>query len=485
VSRRLTAAGVAGVAIGLGLLGLAVLGSQSGSNSSSEVWTLVAILGGVVELLGACAIAPAFVARLEPVASHTSGARRIAARSLARQRSRSGGVISAVAAAGALAVAASAIVLGAEEADPSNPHLPHDVVVAASYESTAEGTDPLGGSTTATTLPMPVVQRLEPPSERLASTIDRIVGDNSSKLTVRVLDFSSTAGTSLLPTNGLSFRVRSSPYDENEVTQGYERAVIADPALLRALHLGEVEDELDEFGIVLVEGYSTQADVTLPDGQVVRGAVVDSEYSTGLADVLVSPAKARDLTQVGEVRDAATLYDLPHDLTGAQRDQLAEIYYDAEYSGLPLDFELTWRQPEAGPTPFQLELIMAGASLLFALFVVGSGLALAAAESRDERDVLTIAGAGPRTMARAAGSRAWMLSLLGAGLAVPVGFLPVVVFTLAYDSEFPIELPLVFPIRTVLLLALAVPLVAAVVAWAVSAAALRLRPVRVSTATFE
>ncbi len=145
----------------------------------------------------------------------------------------------------------------------------------------------------------------------------------------------------------------------------------------------------------------------------------------------------------------------------------------------PLDLSLNW--PDNSPTPFQVELILAGIALLFALLVVGTSLALAAAESRDERDVLTVAGASPRTLAFAAGAKAWLLAGIGALLAVPVGMLPVAVFVAANDGD----MDFVVPYRTIALLALAVPTVVALVALATSAAAQRLRPVRVSTALFD
>jgi hypothetical protein len=125
--------------------------------------------------------------------------------------------------------------------------------------------------------------------------------------------------------------------------------------------------------------------------------------------------------------------------------------------------------------------------LVFSLFVVGVSLALAAAESKDERDILTIAGAPPGTLARSAGARAWLLAVIGTAMAVPVGYLPVIVFAWASDRDDGsiASFPLVFPTRTVLLLVLAVPLVVAGVSWASSATAQRLRPVRVSTAVFD
>lgn len=71
-------------------------------------------------------------------------------------------------------------------------------------------------------------------------------------------------------------------------------------------------------------------------------------------------------------------------------------------------------------------------------------------------------------------------------MAIPVGILPVMVFSYTSRDQFADgRFPLVFPTRTGLLLLVALPAVVALVALFSSAAALRLRPVRVSTATFE
>ena len=111
VRHRVTAAGALAVAIGVGLLGLAVLGSATGQDT--EIWALVAITGGVLELLGACAMAPAVVARLEPLAGPRPGEPG-AWRPGAWPASVAGPVrwSSAVAAAAGLAVGATALVAG-------------------------------------------------------------------------------------------------------------------------------------------------------------------------------------------------------------------------------------------------------------------------------------------------------------------------------------------------------------------------------------
>ena len=84
----------------------------------------------MLELFGACALAPAIVARLEPLSARLRGSLRLGARTLARHRARTGAVVSAVAAAGALAVVAGALVLGSERQNGDEVEIPDDVVVA-------------------------------------------------------------------------------------------------------------------------------------------------------------------------------------------------------------------------------------------------------------------------------------------------------------------------------------------------------------------
>lgn len=112
VPARLTLTGVAVGGAGLGLLALSVVGANDAT--SGDVWAFTAVLGGVAVLLGACTMAPGYASILEPLARRLRGVSRLAARSLARQRTRTGAVVSAVCATGALAIAASALVLGVD-----------------------------------------------------------------------------------------------------------------------------------------------------------------------------------------------------------------------------------------------------------------------------------------------------------------------------------------------------------------------------------
>jgi len=482
VSRRLVAWGFASVIGGLSILFIAVLGSQSGS--SGDLWAVVAIIGGVAELLGACAIAPAIVARLEPLATRLRGSLRLGARSLARNRARTGAVVSAVAAAGALAVASGGLILGGEAASGVEAQVPDDVVFVQTYgESGMAG----GGEVPASVrrgiaAAIPGVEEI-----RVRGTVGSGTGSRFEPEFWTVLPAGAT------PVDP------SPPFD----SPTWERAIVADGPVLDALRVDdEVRDALADTGVVVLTsrftGLGVDGDVTvgLPDGRTVPGVAIPFEYTPGyVSSILMTEEVADDLGL--DLQPIAALFDALEPLTAGQRGDLEDLQYDIQdvqmvegRAQAQVFTSIQWDSADSGPTPFQVELILSGVALVFSLFVVGVSLALAAAESKDERDVLTIAGAPPSSLARSAGARAWLLAIIGAAMAVPVGFLPVVVFAKAQERDrsggvFNDTFPLVFPSRTVLLIVIAVPAIVAVVSFGASGIAQRLRPVRVSTATFE
>jgi cell division protein FtsX len=216
-------------------------------------------------------------------------------------------------------------------------------------------------------------------------------------------------------------------------------------------------------------------------------SIVDDHLPIGqLPNVFVTPGRARALGLTPQ--PLLTVVRSPRNLTAEQRaairdaqDEERDAAFDTQGDGLYLASSVSMFAPTAGLDPRTLEALLTAAAFLLSLFVVAVNLALAAAETRDERDVLVVVGAPPSAMRRASGYKALLLTLLGATLAIPVGFLPVTVFTAASSDD----LPLVFPWRVVLLLLLAVPLLAGSVTTACSRLALRLRPVRVSTMSFD
>lgn len=470
VRRRVVVAGTAAVVVGLALLGVAVIGARPGRDR--EMWAGVAIAGGVLELLGTCAVAPKVVSFMEPLAARTKGAWRLASRSLARQRSRTGAVVSAVAAAAGLAVAAAALVAGANAGD-TEPVVPDDVVVANVVGTTEQGGEMSAGGRL----------DLAPPPEDVAAEIERVV--SVEPVVVRM------AGT-------------VDDWIDAPVP------VMADAALLDAFGAGDdVRDALDEVGFVAVRHpqligedmpvgaggpeppglnviYGPATRVTLPDGSphdivTVAGRV---DVVGGWGWNLIAPDLAEDLGVV--VTEATSLYHSPEPLDAAQRDDL-DILREDVAGGLYTTTLDQWLELRVGGeddpvvTPNHIGLILAGVALLFSVLVVGASLALAAAEARDEREVLSVAGAAPGTLARGAGARAWLLAGTGAAMAVPAGLLPVAVFVAAGDGTTRFVVP--WPTVGVLLVAL--PLVAAAVALATSTVAQHARPVRISTAMFE
>jgi hypothetical protein len=128
-----------------------------------------------------------------------------------------------------------------------------------------------------------------------------------------------------------------------------------------------------------------------------------------------------------------------------------------------------------------VELAIVGGALVFTLLVVAIGLALSAAESREERDVLVAVGARPRTLRRVAGLKALGLAVAGAALAIPTGFVPVTLVIRAGASAGSVVKPVSFPWLTAGLLLVAVPLVAAAAAWLGSRVAQWARPVQMSS----
>ena len=441
VRHRVTASGLAAFAAGLGLMALAVLGARTGDDQN--VWAFVAVLGGVLELLGACAVAPAVVARLERLAGHSRGAWRLAARGLARERARTGAVVSAVAAAGGLAVASTALVVGAAAGQAAQPQ-PSERIVLATETRTF---DQSAGKATSV---------YDPPDAAARAELGRILPD-AQQVMLR------TAG------------------DQGDWPD-LPVPLVADDAVLDGLGFSsDIRRAVAQSGLVILDAAGDPPPwATLPDGLRHEVAIVPSDLSLGpQPGVLIRPTLVDEIGV--EPHDAAVAYIAGHALSARQLDAVETFRDDWQFDGPATERSVTTAWPDDGASPVQVELILAAAALAFAVLAVGAGLALAAAESRDERDVLAVAGVAPRTLARSAGGKAWLLAAIGACMAVPIGLLPVAVFAAADRGDMVFRVPW----RTIGLLAVVLPAVAAIVALGASTLAQRLRPLRVSTAVFE
>jgi putative ABC transport system permease protein len=469
VPRRLTVSGIVAFACGLGLLALAVVGSTG--DGQGDLWTATALLGSVGVLLGASAVAPALVGLLEPLAARLHGPWRFAARSLVRQRTRTGGVVAAVCATSALAVMASAIVLGiiaGDKAEYSGNR--DDEVQLMSHEVEAPPTFQTipGGPTRAK---VPFGTAVAVPEDLL----------NAMKNAVPSLRTIHTTVLAVEPALNQSGTQPGPPISRSPA--------VADASTLDAYELdGAATRVLRQYGAISIDdgmgdSASAPTSVELGDRTIDLHKVSTSEIGL-LPHIVITPALAEELHL--ETVTGPTILRASHDLTSAELDLLSEIRDDyatnANADGKYIMTGSAIFSSGDAPPAFVLEALLSGIALVFALFVVAASLALAAAETRDERDALAVIGATPSTMRRTSAHKAVLLAALGAALAIPVGFLPVVVITATDDSATPF---LVFPWRTIAMLLVVVPVIIGLFTAGASSIGLRLRPVRVSTMTFD
>jgi putative ABC transport system permease protein len=442
------------------------------------------------------------------VAAGLRGPWRLAARSLFRQRTRTSAMVAAICAISAVAVAGAAVGLASERTD-RREHaldaLPRDLVRVEArqyYDDRIEVEPPAGVLDRAAEQAAAVL-----PGAEAYTISDAVAPGPRSKPVIRA--------TGVVPAGSAG--------DEGPVAIGLlpERATIADDQFRDAYGLdAAVRHQLDEVGAVwfgpvpgraTLEATSYPVPLPAPDpngtlrAEVLPGdtvsfpaAIVEPEHGHGYGtdgELLLTPQKADELGWTSLATEV--VLRTPEPLTGAQRHAIDDLGLAAEAAredaaadaaadpaGAPLTSDLFvrlgYQGPRLGVGPGIIETVPSAVALAFALLVLAIGLALAAVETRDERDVLAALGAAPRTLRRTNGTKAFLLTLLGGAIALPVGLLPVAVSRqLGGDST------VIVPWTTIALLLVAVPVVAALVTSTATRAALRFRPIQVSTATFE
>ena len=476
------------IPIGLGLFGggvflLVIAATGSSDGSSGNLFAAVAVLGGLGVLFGMCCLTPRIVDLLGVLGSRVAGSWRLSARSLARTRTRSAGVVTAVAAAGALAVGGSAVFAAATAETPTSGvlQIPDDTVFISSSLWSNEETNMVGYR------PAPI------PAEAL-DAVRRVVTGREIVRRAALWDpapYDADSGGN--PLDGMYTDVSGV-------------MIVADPEVLDMVGLSEADRErLFDVGVLtLGDALSSDPDfsgtappfVIHPDGRspitiepVAPSAPIDSVAA--IWPPLVTPERARDLgldivTDGLYIRANSQLEDDQLDaLQQIQNDRWngSEVFDPPSSVGAETQVQVSitpsYREPEVASETV-VGMVISLAALLFTLLVVAVGLALSAAESRDERDVLVAVGATPATLRRVAGQKAAILALAGTALSVPTGLVPVIM-VLRPLRQAPGELPLDIPWLVIGMLVVSVPFVAGVVTWGSSVIAQRVRPVRMST----
>lgn len=472
--------------LGLSALGALLLVMASLSNDGGALPTIGAVVGGVLVLAGMCCCSPLAVEWMSRGSGPLGGSWRLAGRSLGRTRTRSAAVVTAVAVIVAMTTAGAAVAATANDDDGART-LPVDAVALIPNR---EYPDPFAGE-----IDLEPLADFPVDASRVA-TIETIVA-SSSFHPRRVATW-----------DPAPFAASRDGHWEGGFA--FVELTVADEATMDLYELSAAErDSLDAVGLLALSPDYLLAGVT---GNVLRiptdrGEVtLDLGYRTHVVDAMrgddnefdgvfgvdafmITEAAAEDaglgiVTRGGFFRSESPLTRSQRDaleeaIYGPATNDIAQYYRDVPLAPEASQWSVVFHWPDGGPSGEAMQAVLVGIAFVLTLLVVAIGLALAAAEGADERDVLVAVGGRPGTMRSLAGAKAAMLTLTAVVLAVPFGLLPTFAVMRASDGRFQI------PWLAIGALVVAVPVLAGAATCLVSAVAQRARPVRFSNLAFD
>ena len=472
VTLRFPVAGAALIALGL----LTPLSFRSDSAES-----LILAVGAVSFLLGGVLCCTHLVGRLETLAGHWRGALRLAARRMARYRSRTGPLVSIVMATAAVAIAVSGFRLS-DDASKKRDHaasmVANHVIVSGQgladdeVASTAGRVMKLLPGAKVATFPdldyngqatqFHYLRLAAPSSDSPRTYVRTFIG---SEELLRLLNVSETViakfQTGMAIVSSDSPLSGSVPFEivteKLQTPAGQEMPAATTPATQPAPEVEKVTIDsvawpnlnIGEFNV----GSPCPRCVAAPTGTVV---VLPSALATKFGMTATTSNRLIVTPQALTTRDRTALYQLNSELVQRGED-LAIAQGKNDVSFVNVRFE---------PNPFWsstwlLTLVTAG-GLVLALLITTIALAMATVDNRADDATLAALGAGPELSRKV---RAWegaLLSGMGVVLAVPMGMLPV----LAIQSTRNYDYPIVFPWITVGILVLGVPALAWLIGYA-------------------
>ncbi len=474
------------VAGGLAALWLAVSSARDSNNNNggNGLGAAVALAGagGLAVLAGMCCVCPVIVDLVSRAGSKRRGATRLATRGLGRHRARSAALMAAIAAIGAAAIAAGAT---AEQqfADQRDMFFSSELdlveVVSAVFTndgSDAQGlgpgsirppvgpdlpfldgsveVDPAGGQAAG---PQPVVVE-----QSVLDGVEAVVGPVDWYQATQVLNTEQAAAAM----GGDLFS---------------EPLLVADEGLLNVIGLtaGQRAILASVDGAMIVPS-ATESPSQFQVGDMFGGlqaTVIQAE--TNRFWMVINPQAVERLGL--DVVPAGTFGRLQHNVTRDQYDELTSQNVFTNESAFFVDVppgelmtSINVGYPDVDYSTLA-RLIILGGMLLLTTVVVGVGMALWAAEGKDERDALVSIGAAPSVLARVVGLKAFLLAFVGGVIAVPLGFGTLrLVVEAAHEHT-------TFPWLVAAGVVIVVPILIGIVATVGSAIAQRVRPVRMST----
>jgi putative ABC transport system permease protein len=452
------------VPTGLGLFagGVFVLGlvAAASGNGNRNGLALSAIFGGVLVLSGACCASSAVVASLAGVARRARGSMRVAVRSVVRSRARSAAVVMALAAMNAGAIAIATAIDSHTGRAAETPFMPDDTLIVSS------GGD-LSGA----------IRQFLPPSSSTLDALHKIL-PNATFTVRRAVVGTASANDSFDKVPGVN-GVFLPPI-----------ATVTDPEVLRMLGLSARDRAtLDRYGMISAvpvmdrNGRPSQTvpvELGTPPHSVTAGVAHDRMRAVGDSEgFYITAAKARELGL--PVQNAGVIVRNPTPFTDSQKASILVQQSLLFNSPSTQSTFIAWEGASSGQvSPATAREIILGIVVFLTLCVLAMSLALSAAETRDERDILVSLGAKPATMRAVSAWKSTSLAVAGALLAIPTGFIPVwVVFhAVARVND---RVHVLFPWSTVGQLLILAPIIAGIVAYVGSSIAQAVKPTKMST----
>ena len=452
VRRRQLPIGIALVAFGLFLLVVATAAASGGNDAPESL--AAAALAGMSILAGVCFLCPLVVDQVARLGARRRGVTMLATRSLGRHRARAAALLAGIVAVGAAATAIAASVEQAVADERDAPWIgwDEDVMMFVGYGLP----DADGGQTV-----------VDPRDVRpdLESFVERLVGP-----------------------------VTWTEASKVGVAEGFRSVLVADDALLASMEVpSSLRERLSNVDVFTfqptADEYSYMATAS-PSGDTLElptpTTIEIDDLAFGYGDVFVSPdyADEQGFERQAPIVIGRARVDLSSDLSDSLYRELGynpEVGAFLEFGpAVPAQLEIRTDVSDGSEEYLgwiRLAAIMA--TLLLMALIVTLGMALWAAEGRDERDTLVAIGASPSVLARMAGTKAWLLAMVGSVLAVPLGFgtLRLVVGAANQRTTF----PWIFAGSAIVIL----PLVIGGGAWAASAIGQRVRRVTASTAAVD
>lgn len=467
VKAHVPAIGVVLFAGGLALLG--VTSSNSSASSDLARWAqFVASIGGM--MIGGVLCMPWVIGHGEALARRWKGSRRLAARSLARNRSRSGPIAAAIlVTAGAAMVAAAADESNHATVEKFRQRVEPRSVVLRSYDES-----PDGGYVTPPDDAFTLVRDVLPTATVVRYT--ELTFDGSP--TVR--DLAPTAGASFVTMDDQSLRDLAGAAAADAHRAG--RAVVLQPTSLvqdGAITLELTRNPERASGSKEVTASSAPAaDATTVSVRVPAVAApqpVDlydtlrlCEGDCPAAAIVVLPTAVAEANGFEATVGPQVQFRMDRLLSASERQKIRElnVVFDdeariaGERTGVALRSSIDMSDV-GGERNRNLQLILTSIVLLLALGVAAIGLALTSTENRADDATLLALGAPPRFRRRVRFWEALLLTAAGAVPAVPLGYvIGAVAISSGTDGH-----PVPFPWRTGLVLGVVMPLVAAGLFW--------------------